>query len=376
VESIQRPDGHRFAVLGPQAANPKWWEFSPGYQMFNLNKRGVTLDLTNDRGRELFFSLIETADALVENFSPRVLDHFGITWDAVHARNPRAVMMRMPAFGLSGPWRDRTGFAQTIEQASGLAWMNGYGDELPSTLRGTGDPLAGMHAAFALLCALDHRDRTGQGHFVEASMIEAALNVAAEAVIELDAHGALLMRDGNRGPGAAPQGVYPCAVDETWVAIAIVEDEHWRALRAAMGDPEWARDPELANGSGRRKRHDDIDDHLRRWTKARDCKAVIDDLVARGVPAGVVAEPLSLPDNPQMRARRFFEPVGNALIGDHVVARVPLRLASHRGRYVHKAAPSLGEDNAEILGDELGVSPEHLALLEADKVIGTTPLGL
>jgi crotonobetainyl-CoA:carnitine CoA-transferase CaiB-like acyl-CoA transferase len=375
IESVQRPDGHRFAVLGPTMGRPQWWEFSPGYQMFNLNKRGITLDLTQDDGRELLLALVEQSDALVENFSPRVLDHFGVTWEMVHARNPKAVMMRMPAFGLSGPWRDRGGFAQTIEQASGLAWMNGFADQLPSTLRGTGDPLSGLHAAYALACALEDRDRTGQGHFVEASMIEAALNVAAEAVIEHEAYGTVLMRDGNRGPQAVPQGVYPCSGHERWIAIAVTSDEQWRALRAVMGEPQWALDPELDTSTGRRRHHDTIDDHLRDFTKDRERDTLTEELVVRGVPAGRVAEPAEVPDNPQLRARRFFEPVDNAVIGEHVVAPLPYRLGSHRDGFVRRASPMLGEHNHEILGGLLGLAPERLADLEAHAVIGTEPRG-
>ena len=132
-------------------------------------------------------------------------------------------MLRMPAFGLDGPWRDRNGFAMTIEQASGLAWITGYRD-LPLVVRGACDPLGGMHAVFALLMALEHRRRTGEGQLVEVPLLETALNVAAEQVIEHSAYGALLERDENRGPVSAPQGVYACAGDDVFVAVAVETD--------------------------------------------------------------------------------------------------------------------------------------------------------
>ena len=170
-------------------------------------------------------------------------------------------MVRMPAFGLNGPWRDRTGFAQTMEQASGMAWMTGFAEGPPIIPRGACDPLAGMHATFALMAALEERDRSGQGHLLEVTMVEAALNVAAEVVIEHSAYGVSLARDGNRGPVSAPQGLYPCQGFEQWLALAVATDEQWAELRLVLGDPEWARDPELDDVAGRRIAHDLIDKH-------------------------------------------------------------------------------------------------------------------
>src|SRR5262249_3776748 len=209
VESAQRPDGIRFAG-GQRSGTDCPWEYSALFHGINVNKRAVTLDLARPAGADLFKRLVATADIVVENYSPRVLDHFGLGWDDLRAANPGLIMVRMPGFGLDGPWRDRVGFAQTMEMLSGMAWLTGYPDGPPVTPRGPSDPLAGLHAAFALLCALDHRDRTGQGQLVEVPMIEAAVNASAEQIVEFDAHGRLLERRGNRGPTAAPQNVYGC----------------------------------------------------------------------------------------------------------------------------------------------------------------------
>src|SRR5205814_5210946 len=143
-------------------------------------KRSVTLDLSSPDGVRLLTDLIRRADAVVENFSPRVMDQFGLTWEGLREVNPRLVMVRMPAFGLTGPWRDRVGFAPTMEQLSGMAWLTGFPDGAPMAPRGACDPLSGAHAAFALMAALDHRDRTGRGQLVELPMVEVALNVSAE----------------------------------------------------------------------------------------------------------------------------------------------------------------------------------------------------
>ena len=194
------------------------------------------------------------------------MEQFGLDWDHLHAINPRLIMVRMPAFGLDGPWRDRTGFAQTMECLTGMAWLTGLSDGPPVLVRGACDPLAGMHAVFATLLALIERDRSGRGRLVEVPMVEAALNAAAEQVIEFGSTGTLLGRDGNRGPGAAPQGVYPCSGHDEWVAIAVATDTQWRSLCSVLGDPQWSVDRALRDGAGRRRAHDLIDGELTAWT--------------------------------------------------------------------------------------------------------------
>ena len=202
VESVTRPDPMRYTGAKPPSVDG-WWEWGPMFHAANAGKRGVTLDLGRPEGVEVFERLVATADLLVENYTPRVMDQFGLGWDRLREVNPELIMVRMPAFGLTGPWRDNTGFAQTMESISGMAWLTGFADGPPVLVRGACDPLAGMHAVIAALLALGHRDRHGGGHLVESVMVEAALNAAAEQVIEHSATGSVLGRQGNRGPGTS-----------------------------------------------------------------------------------------------------------------------------------------------------------------------------
>jgi crotonobetainyl-CoA:carnitine CoA-transferase CaiB-like acyl-CoA transferase len=342
----------------------------------NAGKRGITLDMTRPEGLALAKRLVGWADAVVENFSPRVMEGFGLDWPAVAASNPRAIMVRMPAFGLSGPWRDRTGFAQTMEQVSGMAWVTGLADGPPLIPRGTCDPMAGMHAVLALIVALDERERTGRGAMVEVTMVEAALNAAAEQVVERSAYGALLRRDGNRGPVAAPQGVYPCQGDERWLAVAVATDAQWERLRRAMGEPTWAAHPALASADGRRGAHDQLDLELTRWCVDRDRDLLVELLADHGVPAAPVVAPRDIADNEQMRARGFFEAVHHPVVGTHDLPGLPFRLSERDAAWLRLPPPTLGQHNDEVLRHLLDLSADEVETLRADAVIGDRPTGL
>jgi len=374
VESTGRPDGMRMtsALLG---AEGDWWERSAFFLQINTNKLGITLDLASPAGRDLILRLVERSDLVVENFTPRVLESFDLGWDVIHRTNPRAVMVRMPAFGLDGPWRDRPGFAQTMEQVTGLAWLTGFADDQPRIQRGPCDPNGGMHAAFAALVALARRDRTGTGAMVEAPMFEAALAIAAEPVLEWTAYGTVLERDGNRSPRAAPQGLYACRGRERWLALSVTDDEQWEALADVLGTPGWARAGELATMEGRRAHHDLIDDRLDAWAATQDLGEAVSRLTAVGIPAAPAVDPRRSSAHPQFVARGYVEMVDHPVVGSHPMLTLPFRLRSVK-RWTRSPAPTLGQHNHEVLGGWLGLSAAELETLARDGVIGTRPAGL
>jgi crotonobetainyl-CoA:carnitine CoA-transferase CaiB-like acyl-CoA transferase len=374
LESTRHPDGARMAAAA-FAGQSQWWERSGMYLATNTNKRGLTLDLSSPEGRELLFGLVKCSDILVENFSPRVFDNFGITWQAVSEHNPRIVMVRMPAFGLDGPWRNNVGFAQTMEQMTGMAWVTGHEYDQPRIPRGPCDPLAGMHSAFAMLTGLRQRDETGEGCLIEVSMVEAALNAAAEQVVEFTAHGNLISRLGNRSRDAAPQGLYQCAGTERWLAISIATDEQWDLLKSALGEPDWAKDPALDTHEGRLLAHDVIDKHLEQWTGRHDSSAAAELLVSHGVPAADLADARVGSMHPQLSARGFFESLDHPLVGRHHVPAIPFKYRSV-DKWYRSTAPTLGQHNASVLGDLLGLDAAAIAALTDKGVIGTRPGGV
>jgi crotonobetainyl-CoA:carnitine CoA-transferase CaiB-like acyl-CoA transferase len=374
VESIQRPDGIRYSG-GMRKDVDDWWEYGWVFHAMNTNKRSVTLDLGSERGRALFLRLVADADVVIENFSPRVMDQFGLTADELLKVNPKLVVARMPAFGLDGPWRERVGFAPTMEQIAGLAWVTGLPDGPPVTPRGACDPLAGVHAAFAVLAALNFAERTGAGQQVELPMLETVLNATAIQAIESEVFGITLSRRGNRGFGEAIQNLYRCAGDDDWIAITIRDDQQWAALVELMGRPSWC-DEGLATVGGRRERADDIDVRLQDWFAGQPLVASVELLAAAGIPAAPALSPSLVTDNPQLRDRGFFETLNHASIGSALYPCPPFALLAGQDRWLLRPPPTLGEHNGEVLRDRCGLTDEELANLATTEVIGTRPKGL
>jgi crotonobetainyl-CoA:carnitine CoA-transferase CaiB-like acyl-CoA transferase len=335
VEAVQRPDGIRFSAAVRPHDDPQFYEKSALFHACNLAKRGITLDLGHPDGLAIAKRLVARSDVVAENFTPQVLERFGLDWETVHALNPAAIMLRMPAFGLDGPWRARGGFAQTMEQLTGMAWVTGYENGPPIIPGGPVDPMVGAHAALAVVAALEHRARTGLSQLVEVPLVEVATAVTAEQVIRYAIDGTLL---GRRGAG----GVYACAGSDAWVAIDRATDPMTPEDRAA-------------------------------WCATRSAEGAARDARAQGIGAAATVPGYATLDDPQMRARGFFEPIDNPLVGEQYYPTWPVRLSAGPERVWTGLAPTLGQHTAEVLA-ELGVGPDELARLEAEHVIGTVPV--
>ncbi len=374
VEGPARMDGMRMVGMS-FAGHDKWWERSPFFLTINVNKRDLVLDITSPRGREVALELIKQVDIVVENFTPRVLDKLDLGWDAVHAANPQVIQVRMPAFGLDGPWRERPGFAQNIEQATSLAWVTGRADDQPRIQRGPCDPNGGLHAVIGLLQTLDIRDRTGEGSLVEASLFDAALPLASEAIIEWTANQRLLERDGNRSALAAPQGVYRCDGFDAWLAVSATTDEEWRSLATVIRRPDLAEDSDFATLAGRRLQHDRLDDALNAWASVHELTDAVEQLIAAGIPAAPARDPRLTVRHPQFAARGFHQIVDNPVDGPLPIPTQPFRV---RGvdRWIESPAPQFSQHTDEVLNELLGLTDAELAHLRADGTIADRPVGM
>jgi crotonobetainyl-CoA:carnitine CoA-transferase CaiB-like acyl-CoA transferase len=370
VESIQRVDGWRaMARTGGDSI-----ERAPNFNGVNLNKLGITLDLSSERGREILGELVAGADALVENYSPRVMDNLGLDDDTLRGWKSDLVILSMPGFGLAGPWRDYVGFAPTIEQMSGLPELVGYAGGPPS-LSGNSlaDPIAGYTGCLALLAALHERERTGQGQHVDLSQLEALTSLLGYAFLSEQFNGAAPPRVGNALPGDAPRGCYPSLGDDRWVTVSVHSDGEFRSLCSVIGRPELAADVRFATRDARIRHRDEVDALVAEWTASFEALEAATILQAGGVTAGPVLGPAGLLADPHLKERGYWRDLDRAVVGRHPHPGVPFKFSVTPG-LAYESAPTLGRDNRKVLGDLLGMDDAALAKLEADHVIGTTPL--
>ena len=371
VESVQRIDGWRGSAV-TDVDRP--WERSPNFNWVNRNKRGITLNLADQRGADMLKRLVEDADVLIENYTPRVMRNFGLDYEVLRAINPRLVMISMPGFGADVSWRDYVAFGMSTEQISGISHLTGYegGPPIFTGMNG-GDPFVGVIATSVLLAALHHRERTGEGQHIDLSQVESCTLFVGDAITGWTLAGHDPGRMGNRHPTRAPHGIYPCR-DDDWIAIECQTDAQWATLADLVGRPGWAAaGSSCATLAGRLREQPAIDAALAAWTRDREHIALMEELQAAGVPAGAVLSGPELLDDPQLEACEGFIPQDRPGLGVKHYPAQPYRFAVAPPPPVRRS-PLLGEHTAEVLQERLGLSEEQLAALERDDVIGTIPI--
>jgi len=334
----------------------------------NSSKRSICLDLRDPEARDLALRLIAVSDVVVDNFTPGTMDRLGLGYAAARAVRPDVIYLEMPMMGGSGPYRDFRGYGLSIAAASGLFALSGYPDGEPV---GTGTNYPDhvpnpLHGAIAVLAALLRRRRTGEGCYIELAQLESTANVIGPALIAAAA-GQPVERAGNDDPVAAPHGVYPCAGDDRWCAIAVTTDAEWRALARVLGLPEA---DELATAAGRRAARRELDRLV--GTATRDWKAadLADALAAAGVPASAVQDAADLLErDPQLAARRHFVRLDHPVMGESVYSGIPYRLSRTPGR-LRSPAPLLGADTHDVCTRLLGLDETHHRRLTETGAIG------
>ena len=369
VESLQHPDGFRFLATTLEAGE-RWYEYGPLFQATNLGKRDITLDLSRPEGRQLFERLVARSDVLVENFAPRGMENWGFSFEALQRLRSDLIVVRMPGFGLEGPWRDYLGWALVIEQAAGMSWLVGHPEEdAPRNPGGFFDPAVGMHTAVAVQAALAHRRRTGEGQHIEIAQFELGACLTAESVIDYVMNERIQQRSGNRYREPAPHGIYPC-LEGGWIAIAALDPEQWKSLTQVLGSPAWAGQPGFA-GPGERTAHaDSLDQHLAKETRSHSAPALAEKLRSQGVAAAEVMTSAQMYDDPQLDSRRYFQPLDHPVSGRRRYPTWPMRFSFLSGEVHRFGAPTLGQHNREVLGGELGLSEDELARLASEGIIG------
>ncbi|MCU1426239.1 MAG: subunit of succinyl-CoA:benzylsuccinate CoA-transferase [Actinomycetia bacterium] len=365
VESRSRPDFLRVYSLGPD--NPHGLEGAPMYDGLNVGKRNVTLNLKDPRAVELVRRLVmEWADAICENFAPRAMKGFGLDYDALTQIKPDLVMISACLNGQTGPHKDYPGFGGQGSALGGYNALTGWPDREPVGPHGTiTDSLAPRYVAAALAAGLHYRRRTGKGVYFDVSQVETAMHALAPWLLDYEVNDVVRVRDGNRHAGAVPHGAFPCAdevgLNDRWVAIACWDDDDWAGLAQRID----IDDPGLATLAGREARVDEVEAMVAAWTAARSRADVANTLQADGIEAVPVADFGDLHDDPQLAHREHFVTNTHPFMGEGLYERNGFRLSGAPSGY-DRAGPTLGQDNAWVLAELLGLSADDIAALEAD----------
>ncbi|MGD8563866.1 MAG: CoA transferase [Desulfarculaceae bacterium] len=332
------------------------------FQHYNRNKKSITLDMEQPEARELATHLVQQCDVVAENFSPRVLENWGLTYPRLQAARGDIILLRMSAMGQSGPWRDGVAFAPGIQSLAGFTSLTSYAQGPPL---GMGVPYAdivsGLYGAVAVIAALEIRDRSGQGQCIDLSEYE--------AMVTLLGHELLAVQAGANCPSpAAPHGCYACQGHDRWCAIAVFNDPQWNALCRVMGLTDLTGDARFNDPAGRRRHKVELDEKITlaaaRW-RAEDLVLALQDA---GVAAGVVQNAQDLSGDPQLLQREFFKFLQHPAQGAIFADNTPLKMgADSLGQW--RAAPQLGEHNAYVFGELLGLGQKKIADLQARGVI-------
>jgi crotonobetainyl-CoA:carnitine CoA-transferase CaiB-like acyl-CoA transferase len=350
VESMARLDTLR--VIPPYQFSHVHPEGAGGFQCANANKLDLTLDLTCDEGREIALDLVRWADVVTESFAPGVVDGYGLGWDTLREIKPELIMISSCLLGQTGPWKDFTGFGNLAASVTGFQQLASWPGRPPSGPFGAyTDFIAVRYNALAILAALEHRDQTGRGQYIDQSQGEAALHFLAPAFLDYTVNGRVQGAAGNDDPELSPHGVYPALGDDRWVAIAVRDERDWRALCDVLG-----RD-DLERGDT-----DAVDAALGEFTSTRGADEVAVALQARGVPAHAVLDTPELYSDPHLQERGHFQEVAHEIYGTSTVESSRLVMSDLSPR-APEAALSFGRDNRQVLEDLLGYSPEHIAAL-------------
>lgn len=367
IESRARPDNLRLAP--PYRPGAEGLEGSGYFASRNTNKKSFALDMRQPAARAIALDLAARCSIMTSNFRPGVMERWGLAYEEVRTRNPSIIYLTMPMQGATGPHSSFTGFGSTIAALSGLVHLSGRADRPPV---GTGThypdhvPNPG-HALVALLAALRHREVTGEGQAIEVSQLESTVNVIGQAFLDDQRNGSR-DRSGNRVPGASPHGVFPCAGEGSWIAIACADDRHFRDLLEVLGRPAWGDSERFSTLPSRKANEDDLERLLASETRLRERGQLVAELRACAVPAAPVNTSKDMLSDPELEARDYWQRISHPVIGEMAIARPPFTLGQ-APRPELRRAPLLGEHTREVAGGLLGMDDATIDRLVAEGVL-------
>ena len=367
VESATRPDFMRLVQF--RRDDPRGLDAQPLYVLMNPNKKNVSINLSRPEGVELVLRLVDWADVVAENFSPRAMAKWGLDYASLRRRKPELVMVSSCLFGQTGPQRDYPGFGGQGAALAGFNHLTGWPDRAAVGPHGTiTDSLSPRYVACLLTAALLHRERTGEGQYLDVSQVETGVYSLSEMIVRCSASGEVMERAGNRCEGAAPHGIYPCRGDDRWIAIAVFSDVEWRLLRRQLGNPPFGQDPRFATAAGRLEHEDELDGFLARATRDHDALELAERLQRAGVEAGAVQDVGDLNRDPQLEHRGHFRELEHEHLGPLRFEHYAIRVAGAPPE-LRTPGPHLGEHTREVLGQLLGLPDAEIDRLAAAGVL-------
>jgi crotonobetainyl-CoA:carnitine CoA-transferase CaiB-like acyl-CoA transferase len=368
IESPTRVDTAR--TLSPYLGDKLGPDTSGLFANCNAGKLGISLDLANPASREVVHDLVRWADVVTESFSPKAMRAWGFDYDSLRKVKSDIIMLSSCLMGQTGPLAKIAGFGNMAAAIVGFHNLTGWPDRPPAGVYGAyTDYLSPRFTAMALLAALDHRRRTGQGQYIDQSQAECSIHFLGPAILDYTVNGRVDGRVGNFDPACAPHGVYPAAGEDNWVAIVCRDDQDWRNFCDAMENETLARDSRYVSAAGRLEHRDAIDSEIADWTRRFERASIESRLQSRGVPAHAVQNSADALADPQLAHRGHFVALEHPSLGKFTVEGPRAKL-SRTPAAVRRAAPSLGQDNQLVLETILGYDESRISELVASGALG------
>jgi benzylsuccinate CoA-transferase BbsF subunit len=327
----------------------------------------LSLNMKNPKGLGVAKDLIGWADVVMENFTPGVMDKWGLGYEALRKINPRIIMVRQNGFGIEGPYKNLAAFGMILAAIAGIPNYIGWPDRgpLPVGVGAYTDGISPRFASAALIAALDYRDRTGKGQLIDLAQFETTLYYLLPAILDTAVNKREPVRNGNAAWYAAPHNVYPCKGEERWCTIAVTDDRQWKALCRTIGEPELAKDPRFDTLEHRKENESELNAIIEAWTTERKPEEVMAVMQAAGVAAGIVENAEDIYNDPQLRERGLLWPMKHPEMGEftHLGSSMVLSKTPAQAR---APSPCMGEHNETILTEILGkTEAEYRELLVA-----------
>jgi benzylsuccinate CoA-transferase BbsF subunit len=368
IESQTRPCPSR--LIPPWADGKKDGFNRSGYfNQYNQGKRSLTLNLKKPEGLDIAKKVVAKSDIVTENFAGGVMDKMGLGYEVLRAIKPDIIMVSLSGYGATGPEKGYVSYGPPQVALSGMSSLTGYKDDQPRQAGFSyGDPNGGVHGTFAVMCALLHRAKTGNGQYIDLSQREACAMLLPEGIMEYAMNGTQPPRNGNRDPYMAPHGVFRCKGEDRWVSIVVGTEDEWQRFCKAIGQPALATDARFSTLAARKENEEALEQIVTTWTRGLSPDEVTQKLQHAGVAAYPTLDGNDLLANPHVAARGYFVELEHAEVGKRRHLGIPWKM-SRTPCEVRRPAPLFGQDTDYVLGEIVGLSKDEIAALRTTEVL-------